>query len=73
MGNTDKIELEGVVVDSIRGTKFKVKLNDNDAIVDCTIAGKLRMNNIRILVGDNVTVSISPYDLTKGIITWRTK
>lgn len=73
MSSSEKIEMDGVVVDSSRGATFKVKLDENGMELDCTIAGKLRMNSIRILPGDKVTVAISPYDLTKGIITWRHK
>lgn len=73
MANNDKIELDGVVTDALKGMKFKVKLDDNGMEVLCSVSGKMRMNNIRILEGDKVTVQISPYDLTKGIITWRHK
>lgn len=73
MSNADKFELTGEVVSVNKGTNFDVKLDDNDAIVNCTISGRLRVNRIRILLGDHVTVQISPYDLTKGIIVWRDK
>ena len=66
------IEFEGVVVEALPNTVFKVKL-PNGHIVTAHISGKLRMNYIRILPGDKVTVEMSPYDLTKGRITWRTK
>ena len=72
MANDDKIELEGRIVEVLKGTKYKVEL-DNGHIVDCTLAGKLRMNHITVILGDKVTVQISPYDLTKGIISWRSK
>lgn len=72
MSKKDVIELEGVVVDSLPNAMFKVKL-ENDHQIIAHISGKLRMNFIRILPGDRVTVELSPYDLTKGRITWRKK
>lgn len=73
MSNSDKIEMEGIVVENLKGAKFNVKLIDNNLELICTLGGKLRMNNIRVLPNDKVTVQISPYDLSKGIIVWRTK
>ena len=73
MASNDKMEFEGTVVEVNKGAKFKVKLKDNNMLVDCTLSGRLRMNYIKIIQGDRVTVSISPYDLTRGIITWRYK
>ena len=73
MASNDNMEFEGTVVEVNKGTKFKVKLKDNNMLVDCTLSGRLRMNYIKIIQGDRVTVSISPYDLTRGIITWRYK
>lgn len=73
MANNDKLEMEGTVVKVLKGTKFEVKLDENDMIVNCTMSGKLRINKIKILQQDKVTVTISPYDLTRGIITWRHK
>jgi len=72
MSKEDFIELEGVVTEKLPGAMFKVKL-ENDHEVLAHISGKLRTNFIKILPGDKVTVEISPYDLTKGRITWRTK
>lgn len=69
----DKIEMEGIVTKVLPGTKFIVTLCENGMELNCTISGKLRKNYIRILLNDKVTVQISPYDLTRGIITWRTK
>ena len=66
------IEVEGVVVDALPNTHFKVEL-ENGHIILAHISGKLRMNYIRILPGDKVTVELSPYDLTRGRITWRKK
>ena len=68
----DVIEFEGTVVEALPNTTFKVKL-PNDMIITAHISGKLRMNYIRILPGDKVTVEVSIYDPTKGRITWRTK
>ena len=68
----DVIEFEGVVTESLPNAVFKVKL-PNDHIVTAHISGRLRMNYIRILPGDKVTVEVSVYDLDKGRITWRAK
>ena len=72
MAKDDMIELEGVVVESLPNTTFRVDIG-NGHIILAHISGKLRMNFIRILPGDKVTVEMSPYDLTKGRITWRSK
>lgn len=66
------IELEGEVIDTYPGAKFLVELENSKEIV-AYISGKIRKNYIRILVGDKVTVEISPYDLTQGRITFRHK
>lgn len=66
------IELEGVVKEALPNTNFLVDIG-NDHTILATISGKLRMNYIRILPGDKVTVQMSPYDLTRGRITWRSK
>ena len=72
MPKDDVIEFEGTVVEALPNATFKVKL-PNDMIVTAHISGKLRMNYIKILPGDKVTVQMSPYDLTRGRITWRSK
>ena len=72
MAKEDNIELEGLVVETLPNTTFKVKL-ENDHIITAHISGKMRKNYIRIMNGDNVTVELSPYDLSKGRITFRTK
>jgi translation initiation factor IF-1 len=72
LANNDVIELEGTVVDALPNAMFKVDVG-NGHIILAHISGKLRMNYIKILTGDNVTVQMSPYDLTKGRITWRHK
>jgi translation initiation factor IF-1 len=66
------IEVEGVVVESLPNTTFQVNIGNGHTIL-AHISGKLRMNFIRILPGDKVTVEMSPYDLTRGRITWRSK
>ncbi len=68
----DVIEFEGEVIEALPNATFKVKL-PNGHIVTAHISGKLRMNYIRILPGDRVTIEVSVYDLTKGRITWRAK
>ena len=72
MPKDDVIEFEGEVVEVLPNAVFKVKL-PNGHIVTAQLSGKLRMNYIRILQGDHVTVEVSVYDLTKGRITWRSK
>ena len=73
MPKDDVIEFEdGVVVEALPNATFKVKL-PNGHLINAHISGKLRMNYIRILPGDTVTVEVSVYDLTKGRITWRSK
>ncbi|MBF1036126.1 translation initiation factor IF-1 [Parvimonas sp. G1641] len=72
MSKKDVIEVEGTVIEAMPNTIFKVKLANGHEIT-AHISGKLRMNYIRILPGDKVLVELSPYDLTKGRITWRNK
>ena len=72
MAKSDMIEVEGVVVESLPNTTFQVDIGNGHTIL-AHISGKLRMNFIKILPGDKVTVQMSPYDLTHGRITWRSK
>ena len=72
LSKDDVIELEGKVVEILPNAMFKVEL-PNGKVILAHISGKLRMNFIRILLGDVVTVEMSPYDLTRGRITWRSK
>ena len=72
MSKADVVEIEGTVVEKLPNAMFRVQL-ENGHIVLAHISGKLRMNYIRILPGDTVTVEVSVYDLTKGRITWRKK
>ena len=72
MSKSDVIELEGTVVEKLPNAMFRVKL-ENDHEVLAHISGKLRMNCIRILPGDKVTLEMSPYDLSKERIIWRDK
>ena len=72
MSKQDVIEVEGVVVEALPNAMFKVKL-ENDHIVLAHLSGKMRMNFIRILPGDRVTLELTPYDLNRGRITYRFK
>ena len=72
MSKQDVIEIEGTVVEALPNAMFQVELQNGHKIL-AHISGKLRMNFIRILPGDKVTVEMSPYDLTRGRITWRSK
>ena len=72
MSKEDVIELEGIVLEALPNATFQVDIGNGHKIL-AHISGKLRMNFIRILPGDKVTVQMSPYDLTKGRITWRSK
>ncbi|AVM70019.1 translation initiation factor IF-1 [Lachnospiraceae bacterium oral taxon 500] len=72
MSKKDVIEVEGQVVEKLPNAMFQVKL-ENGHIILAHISGKLRMNYIRILPGDTVTIEMSPYDLSKGRIIWRDK
>ena len=72
MSKADVIEIEGVVVENLPTAMFKVE-RENGHIVLAHISGKLRMNFIKILPGDKVTLEMSPYDLSKGRIVWRDK
>ena len=72
MSKEDMIELEGTVVEAMPNAMFKVEIQGGHQIL-AHISGKLRMNFIRILPGDKVTVEMSPYDLSKGRITWHSK
>ena len=72
MSKADSIEVEGKVLEKLPNAMFRVKL-ENDHEVLAHISGKLRMNFIRILPGDKVTLEMSPYDLSKGRIIWRDK
>lgn len=72
MSKEDIIEVEGIVTDSLPNAVFKVKLENGHEIV-AHISGKLRQHYIKILPGDRVTMELSPYDLTRGRITWRAK
>ena len=72
MSKQDVIEVEGVVVEALPNAMFKVKL-ENDHIVLAHVSGKMRMNFIRLLPGDRVTLELTPYDLNRGRITYRFK
>ena len=72
MSKEDVIEVEGIVREALPNANFQVELQNGHKIL-AHISGKLRMNFIRILPGDKVTVELSPYDLSRGRITWRSK
>lgn len=70
MANKEVIELEGIVVEALPGTQFRVELENGHQII-AHVAGKMRKHYIRLVPGDSVTVELTPYDLTKGRITYR--
>lgn len=72
MSKDDVIEMQGVVLESLPNATFEVELESGHTIM-AHLSGKLRMNFIRILPGDKVTIELSPYDLSRGRITWRAK
>lgn len=72
MSKEDVIEVEGVVTDALPNAMFKVQLENGHEVLS-HVSGKLRMNYIRIVPGDKVKLAMSPYDLSKGRITWRVK
>ena len=72
MSKEDQIEMEGVIADVLPNTMFRVKL-ENGHLVTCHISGRMRKNYIRILNGDKLRVELTPYDLSKGRITFRDK
>ncbi|OGT62820.1 MAG: translation initiation factor IF-1 [Gammaproteobacteria bacterium RIFCSPLOWO2_02_FULL_47_50] len=72
MAKEDQIELEGTVIETLPNTMFRVEL-ENGHVITAHISGKMRKHYIRILTGDKVTVEMTPYDLTKGRITYRAR
>ncbi|MCE7700010.1 MAG: translation initiation factor IF-1 [Methanobacterium paludis] len=72
MSKDDVVELQGTVIEALPNAMFQVELENGHRVL-AHISGKLRMNFIRILPGDKVTIELSPYDLTRGRITWRAK
>lgn len=78
MPKADMLEMEGIVTETLPGLKFRVKAYmpdhpENATDMICVPSGKIKTNYVRILVGDKVSLEVSPYDLTKGRITWRYK
>ena len=67
---SDRLELDGVIDECLPGTYFKVKCTAGNEVL-CTLSGKLRMNRIRLLPGDRVKCEVSPYDVSRGRISWR--
>ena len=72
MAKEDNIEMNGKIIDTLPNTMFRVEL-ENGHVVTAHISGKMRKNYIRILTGDNVTVQLTPYDLSKGRIVFRVR
>lgn len=72
MAKEDLIEVQGTVIETLPNTVFRVEL-ENGHVVTAHLSGKLRQHYIKILTGDKVTLELSPYDLSKGRITWRSK
>ena len=72
MAKEEGIEMEGTVIETLPNTMFRVEL-ENGHVITAHISGKMRKNYIRILTGDKVTVQVTPYDLTKGRITYRAR
>jgi translation initiation factor IF-1 len=72
MAKEDQIEMEGTIIETLPNTMFRVEL-DNGHIITAHISGKMRKNYIRILTGDRVTIEMTPYDLSKGRITYRAR
>jgi translation initiation factor IF-1 len=72
MAKEEQIEMEGTIIDTLPNTMFRVQL-DNGHVVTAHISGKMRKNYIRLITGDRVTVELTPYDLTKGRITFRAR
>ena len=72
MAKDDVLEVEGTVIETLPNANFKVEIENGHQVL-AHISGKLRMNYIKILPGDKVTMEMSPYDLTRGRITWRSK
>lgn len=73
MGKKNVILKEGAVVEALPNTTFRVELNEDQKLVLCTLSGKMRMHRIRVLPGDKVKVEFTPYDNSKGRITYRVK
>ncbi|MGK0296513.1 MAG: translation initiation factor IF-1 [Gammaproteobacteria bacterium] len=72
MAKEDQIEMEGTIIETLPNTMFRVEL-DNGHVIIAHISGKMRKNYIRILTGDKVTIEMTPYDLSKGRITYRAR
>lgn len=66
----DRLELEGIVEETLPGTWFKIKINEGMSVL-CTLSGRLRQNHIHLLLNDRVKIEVSPYDMSKGRVTWR--
>ena len=72
MSKTTNVQINGTVLEALSNANFRVELDNGHEII-CFLSGKMRMNYIKVVPGDKVCVELSPYDLTRGRITWRTK
>lgn len=73
MNNKQIVKKEGVITEALPNAMFRVKLDEEEKVILCTLSGKMRMYRIRVLPGDRVTVEVTPYDETRGRITYRVK
>jgi translation initiation factor IF-1 len=73
LSKDDHLELDGIVLAARGNGNFLVRINDSDTEVNCSLSGKIRKNTIRILEGDHVKIKVSPYDMTRGFVTFRSK
>jgi translation initiation factor IF-1 len=71
MAKSDLLQVEGIVTDVSKGDLYTIKLTENDMQIFAKLCGKMRRHHIRVVTGDHVTVGMSPYDLTHGLITFR--
>jgi translation initiation factor IF-1 len=73
MPKDDLVEVDGVILEAMGGGQYSIKPSDGSAIIRASLCGKMKQKHIRVMPGDRVTVGVSPYDLTHGIIIWRFK
>lgn len=71
MSKGDLVELEGTITDALGGGQYRIQLEEGGAIVRGKLCGKMKKNHVRVMPGDRIRISVSPYDTTHGIITWR--
>jgi len=73
MPKGDLVDVDGTILDALGGGQYSIKPNDGGSTIRASLCGKMKQRHIRVMPGDKVTVGVSPYDLTHGIITWRFK